>query len=58
MVERMIAVIETNEDGTVDKSTRLGKPAEEHVNDLPIKLMPAEVDMAKEVQRKLLKKKE
>lgn len=58
MPNRMITVIETHKDGTVDKSTRIGSPADEHMSKLPIKLKPADVDMVKEVKRKLLKKKE
>jgi len=58
MGERVITVIKANEDGTIDKSTRIGKGAEEYLNDLPIMISAAEVNMTKEVQRKLLKKKE
>jgi len=58
MTESMITVIEQNEDGTVSKSDRMGKPAEEHIANLPITPDPKEGDMKKEVQRKLLKPKE
>ncbi len=58
MTESMIAVIEQNDDGSVTKSERMGKPAEEHISNLPIKPNGTEGDMKKEVQRKLLKPKE
>ena len=58
MTESMITVIEQNDDGSVTKSERMGKPADEHIDNLPIKPSGTEGDMKKEVQRKLLKPKE
>jgi len=58
MTKSMITVIKQNDDGSVTKSERMGKSAEEHIDALPIKPNGTEGDMKKEVQRKLLKKKE
>ncbi len=58
MTESMITVIEQNDDGSVTKSERIGKQAEETIANLPLKPNGTEGDMKKEVQKKLLKPKE
>jgi len=52
MTERVITIIKQNDDGTISKSNRVGKPAEEHINNLPIQIEGKHV-ITEEILRKL-----